>query len=316
MTFFALARTPFICAIAKHFSHNNTLIKLNIIKELLKHLSLVTLLSLLFGCAAPNPNHPSALKRQTEQAQSSKNVSHSNQRRQDGKALTEQIKAILDKKPISVSKTQKLINTTTRNKQVLDRLQALTQQLNEKPLANSRFNREQQKSLFAYNKSILENRQALEQSAALAHHIYLQSVQLYQCNSHLIYEIRTLDPEAIQLKPLSKINRDIQTIRYNIYDFSHSEFRAWSQIRETEIKLNSLYDYWQDIAQNKQSALYLKKPNKNIRYVLRSCLYTLGKADKNLQDLLFNYESLWDYGKQLKALRALYSSNRTGISFN
>ncbi len=55
----------------------------------------------------------------------------------------------------------------------------------------------------------------------------------------------------------------------------------------------------------KQSMFYLSLNAKAARNILNNCRYLQQKIDKDLQDILFNYDSLSGYNRALKRLRKL-----------
>ncbi len=231
----------------------------------------------------------------------------------NGKPLTDEVKFILDHKPVYASATLSLENTRQRNATQLDRLAYLQTQIKVHALTNTPFNRSQQQQLVLEIEHLLKHRKEVEETAILSQKIYQNTINLYQCNSNLITELRSVDPSSKIIPALLQLNLEIERSKFAIYDFSRSEFKAWSELNTTEIKLNSLYDFYQSMNSDSKSMFYLKRASKtrydankeNIR-ILNSCLYQHNQVDKQLQDILFHYEILSEYNKSLKKIRQFY----------
>ena len=223
---------------------------------------------------------------------------------QDGLAISTELKSIIKHKP-AIATNGSMEATKLRNHNKLNRLLYLNKNIQLTPLTGTTFNRDQQLNISKQLTLLEKYRVGAEETALLTQRIYQRSIRLYQCNSNLLVEVRSVDPNANQLPPLLQLNNEIQTIKLNMYDFNNSEFKAWSQIRATEINLISLESFWQAMDSKKQSMFYLSLNAQAARNILNNCRYLQQKIDKDLQDILFNYDSLSGYNRALKRLRKL-----------
>ena len=224
-----------------------------------------------------------------------------------------QLQGIINNKPI-ISTNGSSQYTAQRNSLAFTQLQEINHTLKTTALTSTPFNREQQLKLGELVEQLIKFRDGAENTALLTQEIYQQSILLYQCNSHLTVEMRSINPNAIQISPLLQLNNEIQSIKMNMVDFSNSEYKTWSHIRETEINLISLDEFFDNMDRHKKNMFYLPKKQTTARTILNNCRYMQQKIDKKLQDILFNYEGLADYSRALKELRTQLSNKKRKIS--
>ena len=224
----------------------------------------------------------------------------------DGRVINQDLHNILVQKPVFIAATNRLNDTKQRNRQQLERLTQIKSQMDNNALTRTAFNRQQQLDINESLSKLLKYSPEAEFSAINSQRIYLQAINLYQCNSRLIAETRSQNPNAKQLPPLIQLNKEIEKIKLNIYDFSASEFKAWSKIYQIEISLDALDQFWSDMQVNKNSMFYVTEQLAEQQNIINYCFYVQRSIDKNIQDILFSYEGLAEYNKALKKLRGFY----------
>ena len=285
-------------------------LSINIKNFAIKSLSFICLASafnLLAACTQSPTNNLSAS--QTGEAVNGAFTRHTNKAINgtiDGREINQDLHEILDQKPVFLAATNRLNDTKQRNRQQLEKLAQIKSQMDNNALTRTAFNRQQQLDINKSLSKLLKYSPEAEFSAINSQRVYLQAINLYQCNSRLIAETRSQNPNAKQLPPLIQLNKEIENIKLNIYDFSASEFKAWSKIYQIEISLDALDQFWSDMQVNKNSMFYVTEHLAEQQKIINYCFYVQRSIDKDIQDILFSYEGLAEYNKALKKLRGFY----------